>query len=123
MLTSIKMNKKVKDYIENQEEFKIVLLKKSRKLILETIPNCKEEFNWGVPVYDDGKFYIAAMKTRVHIGFAITGLNKQEVEQFEGSGKTMRHIKIHSLEEFDQKKLSQLIKLVHKKTNPPPDYK
>lgn len=117
------MDKKVREYIDKQEEFKKILLKKARELILDVIPNCKEEYNWGVPIYDGGKFYIAAMKTRVHIGFAITGLTKKEVGQFEGSGKTMRHIKIHSLEEFNQEKITELIKLVHKKNTPPPDYK
>jgi hypothetical protein len=65
------MDKKVKVYIEKQEGFKKEILKKLRKLILVTIPGCSEEFNWGVPVFDGGKFYIAAMKERVHIGFAI----------------------------------------------------
>jgi hypothetical protein len=34
------------------------------------------------------------MKNRVHVGFAITELNKEELSLFEGSGKTMRRIKI-----------------------------
>ena len=77
------MNKKVKAYIDKQDEPKKTLLKKSRKLILEALPQCKEEFSWGVPVYDEGKFYLAAMKTRVHIGFAITGLSKEEIKELE----------------------------------------
>jgi hypothetical protein len=55
------------------------------------------------------------MKHRVHIGFAITGLNKEEVSRFEGSGKTMRHIKISTVEEIDEPYLFKLIKLVDKK--------
>jgi len=35
---------------------------------------------------------------------------------FEGSGKTMRHIKIHSIDDIDEKKLVELIKMVDKKT-------
>ena len=31
------------------------------------------------------------------------GLSKKEVDFFEGSGKTMRHIKIHSLKDIDEK--------------------
>jgi len=41
---------------------------------------------WGVITYAAGKFYLAAMKNRVHVGFAITGLNKDEISLFEGSG-------------------------------------
>jgi len=55
------------------------------------------------------------MKNRVHVGFAITGLNKDEISLFEGSGKTMRHIKNSTLEDIDQKKLVRLIELVDKK--------
>lgn len=55
------------------------------------------------------------MKNRVNIGFAINGLSKEEIGLFEGSGKTMRHIKIHSLEDIDEKKPVKLIKLVDKK--------
>lgn len=117
------MDKKVKEYIEKQDEEKKILLKKARRLVLKTIDNCQEEFNWGVPVYDKGKFYIAAMKTRIHIGMATTGLDKKVVDELEGTGNTMRHVKIHSLEEFDEQKLKNLIKVVHKKAECPTDYK
>ena len=70
---------------------------------------------WGVITYAEGKFYLAAMKNRVHVGFAITGLNKDEIDLFEGTGKTMRHIKIPILENIDQEKLVNLIEMVNKK--------
>jgi len=70
---------------------------------------------WGVPTFAGGKFYIAAMKNRVHVGFAITGLNKDEMKMFEGTGKTMRHMKVPRLEDIDEKKLVNLIELVNKK--------
>ena len=69
----------------------------------------------GVITFGAGKFYIAAMKSRVHVGFAITGLSKDEVSLFEGSGKTMRHIKIPLLENIDEKTLVKLIEMVDKK--------
>jgi hydrogenase maturation factor len=55
------------------------------------------------------------MKNRVHVGFAITGLNEEEISLLEGGGKTMRHIKIPTLENIDEKKLVKLIKMVDKK--------
>jgi hypothetical protein len=55
------------------------------------------------------------MKNRVHVGFAINGLSKDEIDMFEGSGKTMRHIKIHSIEDIDEERLVKLIKMVDKK--------
>ena len=109
------MNEKVEKYIEKQRSPQKEILKKVRNLILETIPNCDEKAAWGVAVFAGGKFYIAALKNKVHVGFAINGLTKEETGHFEGSGKTMRHIKIHSLSDMDEEKLVQLIKMVDKK--------
>jgi hypothetical protein len=117
------MDNKVEDYIEKQESPQKEILKEMRKIFLKTLPNHKENFAWGVVVYGGGRFYIAAMKNRVHVGFAITGLSEEEIDMFEGSGKTMRHIKIHSLEDIEEHKLIKMINLVNKKAACPPDYK
>ena len=109
------MDKEVKRYIEKQQPPQQEILKKVRGLILETIPDCDEKTAWGVVALAGGKFYIAALKNKVHVGFAINGLSKEEISLFEGSGKTMRHIKIHSLSDIDEKKLVKLIKMVDKK--------
>jgi len=42
-------------------------------------------------------------------------LTKDEIALFEGNGKTMRHLKISSLEGIDEKKLTELIEMVEKK--------
>jgi hypothetical protein len=110
------MNKQVKEYIEIQKSPQKEIIQKVRYIFLKTLTSCKEKKAWGVIAYAGGKFYIAAMKNRVHIGFAINGLSKEEIDLFEGSGKTMKHIKIRSLEDIDEKQLVKLIKLVDKKT-------
>ena len=109
------MDKEIAHYIDKQSSPQKESLKKVRKLILETIPGCEEKITWGVIGFAGGKFYIAAMKNRVHVGFAINGLSKEEISLFEGSGNTMRHIKIHSPADIDEKKLVTLIKMVDKK--------
>jgi hypothetical protein len=110
------MDKQVDDYIKKQKSPQKEILQKVRKIFLKTLPSCEEKIAWGVVTFAGGKFYIAALKNRVHVGFTINGLNKEEIGLFEGSGKTMRHIKIHSLEDIDEKKLVKLIKIVDKKT-------
>ena len=110
------MDKKVDEYVEKQKSPQKEIIQKVRKIFLKTLPDCKEKSAWGVIAFGEGKFYLGAMKNRVHVGFAINGLSKEEIGLFEGSGKTMRHIKIHSLEDIDEKKLVKLIKLVDKKT-------
>ena len=110
------MDKQVEDYIEKQKSPQKEIIQKVRNIFLKTLPNCEEKSAWGVIALGGGKFYIGAIKNRVHVGFAINGLNEEEIGLFEGSGKTMRHVKIHSLEDIDEKKLVKLIKLVDKKT-------
>jgi hypothetical protein len=109
------MDKQVKEYIEKQKSPQKEILQKVREIFIDTLPNFNEKSGWGVVIFGDDKFYIAAMKNRVHVGFAINGLSKEEIKLFEGSGKTMRHIKIYSMNEIDKEKLVKLIKLVEKK--------
>ena len=109
------MDKKVAEYFDKQKSPQKEILKKVREIFHETLKNCNERSAWGVVTFANDKFYIAAMKNRVHVGFAINGLSKEEIKLFEGSGKTMRHIKIHSLDEIDKERLIKLIKLVDEK--------
>jgi len=109
------MDINVKEYIEKQKSPQKEIIQKVRKIFQKTLPSYEEKSAWGVIALEDGKFYIASMKNRVHVGFAINGLSKEEIGLFEGSGKTMRHIKIHSLKDIDENKLVKLIKMVDKK--------
>ena len=109
------MDKQVNEYIEKQKSPQKEIIQKVRKIFQKTLPNCEEKMRWGAITFAEGKFYLAAMKTRVHVGFAITGLNKDEISLFEGTGKTMRYIRIPTLENIDEKKLTKLIEMVDKK--------
>ena len=109
------MDRQVDEYIKKQKSPQKEIIQKVRIIFKKTLPNCEEKMAWGVITFARNKFYIAAMKNRVHVGFAITGLNKDEIGLFEGSGKTMKHIKIPSLEDIDEKTLVKLIKMVDKK--------
>ncbi len=110
------MDKEVSEYIKKQISPQKEILLRLRKLILKTLPDCQEEMRWGVPVFAGGKFYTGVVSDRVHFGFSINGLDQSEIKFLEGSGKTMRHIKIHSLEDIDEKILTKLIKAVDKKS-------
>lgn len=113
------MDKKVKEYLKKQPPEQQNIIKELRNLLFTTIPNCDEKMAWGVLAYRGGKFYLAGMKERVHMGFAICELLKDEMANFEGSGKTMRHLKITSLEDINKNKIVRLIKLVDQKAKCP----
>jgi uncharacterized protein YdhG (YjbR/CyaY superfamily) len=110
------MDKQMDEYISKQKSPQKEILQRVRKIFYKTLPRCDEKMRWGVITFAGGKFYLAAMKNRVHVGFTITGLNEEERSMFEGTGKTIRHIKINTVEEIDEKHLVKLITLVDKKS-------
>ena len=110
------MNKEIDDYIKKQKLPQKEICQELRKIILETLPGAKEEMKWSVPVFAEGKFYIGAFKNSTNLGSAINGLTNEEKKLFEGSGKTMKHIKIRSLQDIDEEKMTKLIKFVAQKS-------
>jgi hypothetical protein len=105
----------VEEYINKRKSPAKEICRRLRRIILKTLPDVKEEMKWGAIVYGSGKFYIGAVKYGVNLGFAIKGLSKEEIGFFEGTGKTMRHVKILSVDEIDENRLIRLIKMVEKK--------
>ncbi len=105
------ISNEVDKYIEKQKSPQKEIIQKVRKIILKTFPDIKETMYGGVPCYE-GKYYIAALKKQVNLGFSIKGLSKKEIALFEGTGKLMRHIKLYSLEDVDEKKIVKLLKMV-----------
>jgi hypothetical protein len=110
------MEKDIEEYIEKQPPHIKQIIFKVREIFFKTLPHCSEKKKWGVITLGNDKFYIAAINNRVHIGFAITDLSNEEIKLFEGTGKTMRHIKIFSVEDIDEKNIVELIRLVDKKS-------
>jgi hypothetical protein len=109
------MGSQVDAYIDEQKSPQKEILQEVRRIFKETLPSCEERTAWGVVTFAGGKFYVAAMKNRVHVGFAVAGLSPEEMNLFEGTGKTMRHIKIQTLEGLDKASLVKLIRMVDEK--------
>jgi hypothetical protein len=105
------MDKKVTEYIQKQISPHKEICQKLREIILKTYPEIKEEMKWGVPNYGN-LYYFVALKDHVNLGFSIKNLSTDEIELFEGTGKTMRHIKINSIEDIDEKKITKLLNMV-----------
>lgn len=105
------MSKEVDDYIKKQKSPQREICQRLRRIILKTLPNIKEEMKLGVPWYE-GKYYIVALKDHVNLGFSLKGLSSKELGLFEGGGKTMKHIKIRSLNEINEKKIVELLKVI-----------
>ena len=66
------------------------ILQKLRLIIFDTFPDATEEMKWGVPTYNNGRYYLVALKDHVNIGFSIKGLSEQELG-FIGASQGGRH--------------------------------
>ena len=109
------MSSEIDDYVQKQRSPQKEICQRLKRLIVKTFPDVKEVMKWGVPTFGNGKFYIVALKDHVNLGFSIKGLSKEELVLFQGTGKTMRHLRISSLEEMDEDKIVELLKVVKSK--------
>jgi hypothetical protein len=109
------MNKKVDEYIEKQLSPQREICLELRRIVFKALPDVDEEMRWGVPTYANGKYYIVALGDHVNFGVSLKGLTEKEQKLLEGSGKTMKHIEICSLEEIEEKKVPELLKLAMKR--------
>ena len=105
------MDEKVNQYIEKQNSPQKEICVVLRNIILKIYPSLKEEMKWGVPNYGN-LFYFVALKSYVNLGFSIKNLSDDEIKLLEGTGKTMRHIKINTIEDIDEDKIKKLLKMV-----------
>jgi hypothetical protein len=114
------MDKAVDGYIQKQKSPQKEICRQLQHIILTTFPTITEEMKVGVPCYgcstkdSCGNFYIAALKDHVNLGFSLRGLTNKQQGLFEGSGKTMKHIKVYSVEEIDEGRIIKLLKMVRK---------
>ena len=69
-----------------------------RQLILDACPELEESIKWGNPVFEkSGKVcYLAATKSYVSLGFFNGAALSDPDGVIEGTGKTIRHIKVRS---------------------------
>ena len=110
------MSNPIEDYIAKQSSPQKEILRELRSIILATFPGTKEEMKWGVPSFADGKFYIVALKDHVNMGFSTAGLTREEIAQFDGGGKTTKHIQVKTLDEIDRERITTLLKLVENRS-------
>lgn len=92
---------------EGQEE----ILQGLRQLIADTVPDVKEQFKWGQPVYGTGKDFVYLKHTKKHVNLGFFNFEKIDDIQvlLEGTGTRMRHIKITDLAKFDVDVLKRMI--------------
>lgn len=108
------MNKEVKAYIEKATPAHQEILNELRKLILSVAPKSEEQYKWSRPVYalDKDFCYLQATKKHVTMGFFEFDKIKTNADLIEGTGKSMRHIKLTNKKQIKEIQLKKMIKEV-----------
>lgn len=106
----------VDEYIKKAPTQHSETLKKLRNLILETVPQSQELFKWGQPVYATEKNYAYLKSTKNHVNLGFFNFDKisDTNNLLEGTGKSMRHIKITDIDNVDVNTLKNIIKQASK---------
>ena len=106
----------VEEYYAKQKSPQKEICNKLRAIIKHQYPNFEESMLWGVPVFNDGLFYIVALKDHVNLGFTTSDLSKEEERLFDGGGKTTRKIEISKLEEIEEGRIREVLEFVEKRS-------
>jgi len=102
---------KVEKFIAKEKGHKRLICEELRRLILENIPNVKEEIKWNCPFYSYKGIlcFINPRKDCVDLGFYQGHLLSNENGILDTDGKTVRHIKYVTIDDIDEYKLLEVI--------------
>lgn len=113
MSAAHKMNKgeSVGDWIERQPSPQREILAELRRLIQETAPGLEEKVKWSAPWYEgnDNVVYLASQPKYATFGVCNGAQLSDRGELLQGTGKGMRHVKVHSLDDELRERLEELL--------------
>lgn len=103
------LNQKVTDYIDKASIEQVEILESLRKLIHQSASGVSEEIKWGFPVFCKTKdfAYLRFAKKHITLGFYNIDKIKDPDNLLEGSGNTLKHIKIKDKKDIDEKLLKE----------------
>ncbi len=112
----MKINKNVTEYIDKAPENQIETLELLRKLIHASVSGVSEEIKWGFPVFAKTKDFAYLRFAKKHITLGFYNIDKIEDPDniLEGSGNTLKHIKIKNKTDFDEKLITEWLKAIAK---------
>ncbi len=99
-------------YVEQKEEKVAAVAKGLRALMKKAVKNVKESVNpWKIPTFEvEGPMcFFMAGKKHVTFGFLRGALLKDPAGLLEGTGKSLRHVKLRTVEDLKRPELKKLI--------------
>ncbi|MBM6614619.1 DUF1801 domain-containing protein [Desemzia sp. RIT804] len=113
MNNETRSNKEVTHLVEELPDNIQEITQTLRTLVLETSPKLIEEYKWSMPNYSYKGLvcYLQPAKKHVNLGFQRGNeLEEKDIHNLlQGSGKTMRHIRIKKMEDIQPKIFTFLI--------------
>lgn len=105
--------KEVDQYIANLPDDIQAITDSLRGIILNVSPELEEEYKWSMPNYSYKGLacYLQASKKHVNLGFQKGNeLEEKDIHNLlQGTGKTMRHIRIKKMEDIKPEVFTSLI--------------
>jgi hypothetical protein len=103
------MNTQISDYINNAVEQHKLIMIRVRAILHEAVPDVKESYKWSRPVFGTTKdfAYLKTAKNHVTLGFHNYRKLVDKNNLLEGTGKDLRHIKIKTVDDIDEKLLKE----------------
>jgi hypothetical protein len=113
MSEKVRTIEEVDQYIENLPDAIQKITEALRTIILDASPELIEEYKWSMPNYSYNGLvcYLQTAKKHVNLGFQ-KGNELEEMDSnklLQGTGKTMRHIRIVKMEEIQPEAFTTLI--------------
>jgi hypothetical protein len=85
------------------------MLERMRAVVRRTLPEATETVKWGQPVYSLwGKNIICFMIYDDHVNFGLFMGARLKAARLEGTGKGLRHVKVYTIGDIDEKEFSRL---------------
>ncbi|MEM6723336.1 MAG: DUF1801 domain-containing protein [Bacteroidota bacterium] len=108
------MIQEVNEYIEKSAAHQQAVLRQLRTLILAAAPNIQEQYKWSRPVYalEDDFCYLKTTKKHVTLGFFEFDKIKTNADRIEGTGKSMRHVKLSQVEDIEALQIKAMLQEV-----------
>lgn len=99
------------DFIKKIPMHFIPAVEEIRNIIISFSKDVKEEIKWGSPTYYINKHICSIHVHKEHINLQFFyGAMLKSASLLEGTGKTMRHLKIASAKDIVQSKIKRLMK-------------
>lgn len=109
------MNEQITEYIDNAPKEQKEIMEMIRSLIHQNAKNVTEEFKWSRPIFKSEKdfAYLQSNKSHVNLGFYKDFKKLDDPDNLlEGTGKTMRHIKLKKVSDINSKLLSEWLQVL-----------